>query len=318
MPTVRTVDEKQEALKRRKDEERSLGVEIDKIIAKGRKAQDSQGCGGAGLCPTMARGLMRALGLVTRNSVSTTEMEPVAVSGSAPVAKGAHTRLFGVPAKKQTASTKLQVASDAMRARLEALEKRAQDCRQSAARHMQAGQKVSARRELIRAKMLEKQAVATTSAMDALESQNDMLEQTALQREVAAALGATAKTLKKDKTMLSKAEDAVDAASELRDLHEDMTQIMSSLGENTNADYDDDELMSELEEMVADKPPPPSPAAAEATAESERVDRMARDKDELERKHAQYDELERMRSQMPSAPKSRVKSEKQSLLTANA
>ncbi len=317
MQTVRTVDEKQEALKRRKEDQKNLGAEIDRIIAKSKTAQDTQGCGGAGICPAMARGLMRTFGLSNRSAVSTTEIEAVAVSGTVSSSKAPHSRLFGAPLKKQTASTKLQVATDAMRTRLEALEKRAQDCRASAARQMKAGQKTSALRELKRAKLLEKQVLATTSAMDALESQSDMLEQTALQREVAAALGATAKTLKKDKTMLSKAEDAVDAASELRDLHEDMTQIMSSLGDNSNTDYDDEELLNELEEMVADKPPPPN-AAAEITAESERIERMAREKEELERKHAQYEELEAMRSQMPSAPKSRVKSEKQSLLTGDS
>jgi flagellin-like hook-associated protein FlgL len=86
--------------------------------------------------------------------------------------------------------------------------------------------------------------------MDALEAQSDMLEQTALQRQVASALGETAKTIKKEKGLLNQAESAVDSASEMRDLHEDISQVMAGLGDTWNTEFDEDALFEELNEMT--------------------------------------------------------------------
>jgi len=208
--------------------------------------------------------------------------------------------LFGKPlGKKATAAGKLEAATCAMRARVEELDRRVATGKAASLAAMKAGNKQLAMRELKRAKMMEKQAASTQSALDAVEAQSDMLEQTALQREVASALGATAKSLKSQKGLLAKAEDAVDAAAEMRDLHEDLSQVMAGLGESTSNDYDEDDLMEELQGMMADDTADPPPAAANGVSESER---MRKAQEELERKHAAYDEAERLRQGLPAAP----------------
>lgn len=299
-------------MKQRQQQQLSIDVQIDRLIGKGKRQQDETvGCG-SGICPFLAKKAMQVLGLSRRRSQAFTA-EMSAASASASVLSGHKTGFFGTGSNKD-ANSKLKMAAEAMRARLHTLEARAQECRSAAANQIRVGHKTAALRELKRAKVLEKQAFATTSAMDALESQSDMLEQTAMQREVAAALGATAKTLKKDKTMLSKAEDAVDAAAEMRDLHEDMTQIMAGLGEQGGVDEDEDELLSELKAMIADEPPPqPVQYGSEAGANSERV----RYKEELEKEHSECDEVRRLRAKMPEVPNGSRSTEKQSLLSSS-
>jgi len=140
-----------------------------------------------------------------------------------------------------------------------------------------------------------------------------MLEQTALQKEVSEALGATTKSLKKEKGLLSKAEDAVDAAAEMRDMHEDLTQVMAGLGDALSNDLDEDELLEELRGMVADNDTEPTaPDVAAASEHSELAEKAAMEKATLEKKHKEYEQLERTRQQLPSAPKGPV--ERQGLL----
>ena len=258
MRVVRTIEDKDEQLKLRKEQHRELGKTIDKIMSDGQNAQHGRsiGCGGPGLCPMFGRGVARILGLSGRvGAVATSEID------SASDRKGARNAtagnfslaLFGKPlGNKATAAGKLEAATVAMRARVHELDRRIAQCRATSLSAMKSGNKVVAMRELKRAKMLEKQAISTQSALDAVEAQSDMLEQTALQREVASALGATAKSLKKDKSLLSNAEDAVDAAVEMRDLHDDLSQVMSGLGESTSNEYDDDSIMQELFDMMSD------------------------------------------------------------------
>ena len=215
-------------------------------------------------------------------------------------------RVFGRPTKAVKAEDKLAAAAEAMRTRIEALESRAGEGRANASRAMKSGNKALALRELKRAKALDAQVAATQQVLDAVESQTDLLEASAMQKQVAAALGATAKTLKKERGLVTKAEAAVETASELRDLHEDLTSVMSGLGDATHTDYDEDELLGELQEMVQedDAAPPADQSSSISMAQAQR---------ELEIKHAEYDELERLRQRMPSAPKTKSK-EKQALL----
>jgi hypothetical protein len=322
MKAVRTVEDKTSALKERQEEQRKLGRVIDRLIADGNVSHDEVASGymGRGLCSTIGRGVARFLGISQRaRAVSTKEVEIASVA----VAKDSATRSTGseisravlglAPSKKKTPQSKLAAASEAMRARVESLESRASEGRAAAAAAMKAGNKASAMRELKRAKMLEKQALSTQGAMDALEAQSDMLEQTALQKEVAAALGATAKSLKKEKGLLSKAEDAVDAAAEMRDMHEDLTQVMAGLGDAVSNDVDEDELLEELQSMVADNDTEPTAPDVEAvSAHSELAEKAAMEQAALEKKHKEYEQLERIRQQLPSAPKGPV--ERQGLL----
>ena len=368
-----TVFEKAEAQKAMREEQRRIGAAIDRLAAQSAAEQEAMvtGCGGQGVVCAIVRTLGRWLGIHRRvESQSTEQMmsaadarSAAASSGSAAgsvstsrISAGSASRVFGVARQKADPSVKLEQAASAMRGRVTALEQRAEEARVAAARAMRAKQKGVAMRELKRAKALEAQAASTQSALDALEAQSDMLEQTALQREVAAAIGATAKTLKKDKKLLSKAEDAVDAAGELRDLHADITSVMGELGDQSKYDYDDDELMAELNGMVQEVQQLEqleqleqqqqqqqqqceqssqeaglaydgaacNGAAAvavvatglDAQAATATSARLAAA--ELERRHAAYDEAERLRRGLPAVPTEIAEKETQRLLHAGS
>ena len=344
-----TVLEKSEAQKAMREEQRRIGAAIDRLAAQSVAEQEAMvtGCGGQGIVCAIVRGLGRWLGIHRRvESQGTVQMMSAAdtcgatassssaassVSASR-VAAGSASRVFGVARQKADPSVKLEQAASAMRGRVAALELRAEEARVAATRAMRARQKTVAMRELKRAKALEAQAASTQSALDALEAQSDMLEQTALQREVAAAIGETAKTLKKDKKLLSKAEDAVDAAGELRDLHADISSVMGELGDQGKYDYDDDELMAELNDMAQESQPQElqsqpqceqparEPGLANGDAESNGGVAAAAAASarcaaaELERRHAAYDEAEQLRRGLPAAPTAINEKETQRLL----
>ena len=350
-----TVLEKSEAQKAMREEQRRIGAAIDRLAAQSVAEQEAMvtGCGGQGIVCAIVRGLGRWLGIHRRvESQGTVQMMSAAdacgatassssaassISASR-VAAGSASRVFGVARQKADPSVKLEQAASAMRGRVAALELRAEEARVAATRAMRARQKPVAMRELKRAKALEAQAASTQSALDALEAQSDMLEQTALQREVAAAIGETAKTLKKDKKLLSKAEDAVDAAGELRDLHADISSVMGELGDQGKYDYDDDELMAELNDMAQESQPQElqqqqqpqqqceqparEPGLANGDAESNGGVAAAASARcaaaELERRHAAYDEAEKLRRGLPAAPTAINEKETQRLLHAGS
>ena len=320
MKVVRTVDEKTNALGERREEQRNLGRLIDRLIADGNLSQDDVATGGTGrgICPTIGRGIARFLGISQRAgpvAVSTREVHiaPVAVcNDTTPRHCGSEISraVLGLaPSRVKTPQIKLAAASEAMRTRVGSLELRVVECRSAATAAMKLGNKASAMRELKRAKMLEKQSISTQIAVDALEAQSDMLEQTALQKEVAAALGATAKSLKKEKGLLSRAEDAVDAAVEMKDMHEDLTQAMSGLGDVASNDLDEDDLMEELQNMAAEHDAQPATSGVSAVSEqvepvggAERTEKA--EKVTLKKKH-----------QFPAVPKTQV--ERQGLLAGS-
>ena len=97
-------------------------------------------------------------------------------------------------------------------------------------------------------KALEKQLAMATGAANAIERQVDMIEESALQKEVASALSASVKAAKaKGKGVLNAAEVAVDGAAEVRDMAEDLQQVMEGLSLQDGGDEDD--LLAELETM---------------------------------------------------------------------
>lgn len=327
MKAVRTVEDKKTALKERQEEQRNLGKHIDRILQEGQLSQEGArvGCGDRGLCPSIGRGLARFLGISQRvGAVSTKELdsvsvEQVSVAPKAAAKKKEHSelskRVFGVPTKKVSPQGKLAAAAESMKSRIESLESRAAQSRKLAQEQMRAGNKAAAMRELKRSKALEKQAVSTQGVMDAIEAQSDMLEQTALQKEVADALGATAKSIKKEKGLISKAEDAVDAAAEMRDMHEDLVSVMAGLGDATSNDFDDDELLSELQDMMEENDTNTA-SVAEASSSNARDEEVARQQALQVQKQKEYEELEALRQQLPSAPKGKLAIEKQGLLLA--
>jgi len=326
MKAVRTVEDKKTALKQRQQEQRNLGKHIDRILQEGQLSEEgaSLGCGGRGLCPMLGRGMARFLGISQRvGAVSTKELDSVSVEQVSVAPKATEKmkthseiskRMFGVPAKKVSPQGKLAAAAESMKSRIESLESRSAQSRKLAHEQMKAGNKAAAMRELKRSKALEKQAVSTQGVMDAIEAQRDMLEQTTLQKEVADALGATAKSIKKEKGLISKAEDAVDAAAEMRDMHEDLVSVMAGLGDAISNDFDDEELLSELQDMMEENDTDTGGVEEASSSSNARDEEDARQEALRLEKQKKYEELQATRQQFPSAPKGKLAMEKQGLL----
>ena len=192
----------------------------------------------------------------------------VAASAEAPGAVGASadgravTRaVFGLAGSKKAASAseKLEEALAAMRARVEQLELRAQEGRVEAARLAKAGQKTAALRALKKAKAVDAQVASNQAAVDAVEQQLDTLSQAAMQKTLASALASTSATMKKDAKALSKAETAIEDAQEARDMATDLNQVMAEFAQSGNGYEDEDELLAELNAMVAEQDAPAPP-----------------------------------------------------------
>ena len=134
---------------------------------------------------------------------------------------------------------------------------------------MAQGKKQEAMLALKRAKALEKQAEVAASTHAAIEQQQEMLQSSALQREVASALSASiATTKKKTKGLLEKAENAVDGSAELRDVAEEINEVMGGLAKVD--DYDEEDLLEELELLAREPDDEEATAAAAAAAEEAR------------------------------------------------
>ena len=303
MRAVQTVEDKTRALQSRKREQRELGARIDRVIASSQDAElvEAVGCGGA-LCHRVAR----TLGVRTRTPgglQTATELKGAVVQDKA------HAGIFGVQKQKQSAASKLEAAAEALRKRVAVLEARSLQHMEAVRESLRANKKELAARELKKAKMCNRQAASSQAVLDAMEAQTDMMEQNALQQEVARALAGTAKTMKRDKKLLGKAEDAVDSAAEMRDLHDELNQIMAGLGEQT-ADFDEDDLQAELDAML-ESGETPAAAPVDAAVAKE----MAKAAEALDTRHEEYAEAQRLRATMPKAPAGR-RLEKESLLSA--
>lgn len=234
-----------------------------------------------------------------------------AAAGAAAARRPGHS-VFGLAAGKRIdATTKLEEAAAAMRMRVEQLEERVAEQRGEAKRLMQSGQKQAAMRALKKANAVQKQADSNQAAVDAVEQQMDALSQAAMQKTLASALASTSKTMKKDAKALGKAESAIDDAQEARDMASDLNQVMADFAANGNGHEDEDELMAELQAMMAegdDPTPPPAAVKTRATGEpsssfsSSSADAQASAMRQLEQKHAEWDAAEEVRTRMPEAP----------------
>jgi hypothetical protein len=157
--------------------------------------------------------------------------------------------LFGQRGGSQTAADRLNKATESMALHVQSLNERADASRNQAKLLMSAGKKAEAMMMLKRAKQTEKQLENAMATHSALERQVDVLEESALQKEVAQALTASVATAKKQtKGLLSKTEDAVDGAVELRDFAEDVASAFGGLQQDQ---FDEDELLEELQAMTA-------------------------------------------------------------------
>tara|TARA_B100001109_G_scaffold157654_1_gene128287 strand:- start:25508 stop:26386 length:879 start_codon:yes stop_codon:yes gene_type:complete len=221
-------DTKMAEVAKMKEAEKAMAANIDKIMDAGLD-KERQGCGG-GCFPW----LFRRSG---RSRVAQEQAFEVAVFGQGATSANA-------------ANARLEKAATQMENHAEQLYAKAGASRSKAKAMMAQGKKAEAMAALKRCKALEKQAEVAASTHAAIEQQKDMLESSALQREVATALSASIATTKqKTKGLLEKAENAVDSSAELRDAVDDISEVMGGL--TTNDHFDEDDLLEELEQLAA-------------------------------------------------------------------
>ena len=170
-----------------------------------------------------------------------------------------------------SANARLEKAAEQMENHTEQLYAKAGARPRAKAKAMMAqGKKPEAMAALKRAKALEKQAEVAASTHAAIEQQKDMLESSLVQREVATALSASiATTKKKTKGLLEKAERAVDGSAELKDAADEISEVMGGLA--TSDQYDEDDLLEELELMQREAAPEAAPVAAQAEVEPQAI-----------------------------------------------
>jgi hypothetical protein len=214
--------------------EKTMSKRIDKLVSHGDLEEEAQrrGCG-AGCFPWLRRS--------GRSRLAQDSGLEVAVFGRSATVSSA-----------VNANARLEKAAEQMENHAEQLYAKAGASRSKAKALMAQGKKAEAMVSLKRAKALEKQAEVAASTHAAIEQQKDMLESSALQREVATALSASiASTKQKTKGLLEKAENAVDGSAELRDAVDDISEVMGGL--NTNDQYDEDDLLEELQLMAQEE-----------------------------------------------------------------
>lgn len=267
-PGSSSLTAKFQTLKMRKDEVRALGATIDGLVRQAEATGEApKGCFG-GVCAWMTRKLGRQRAVEIAAAV-----DAAASSTRTSSSLEMNRAVFGLAGVKQAdPAKKLDQAAAVMRARIEQLEARALEQRQSAVQLQKAGQKAQALRALKKAKQIEAQVAANQASLDAVEQQVDMLAQAAMQKTLTSALASTSKSMKADGKMLGKAEKAIDDASDARDMAADLNQVMAEFAANGAGDVDDDDLMAELDAMVDNEPPPPVDAEAEKQAEIERLE----------------------------------------------
>ena len=150
------------------------------------------------------------------------------------------------------ANVRLGKAAEQMESHASQLYAKSGASRSKAKALMAQGKKQEAMLALRRCKTLEKQAETAMQTHAAIEQQQDMLQSSALQRDVASALSSAVKSTKvKTKGLLEKAEDAVDSSAELKDAFEDISEVLGGLNKH---DFDEDELMAEIEAMSQPEP----------------------------------------------------------------
>tara|TARA_B100000963_G_C22628379_1_gene673579 strand:- start:2509 stop:3375 length:867 start_codon:yes stop_codon:yes gene_type:complete len=234
-----------------KEAEKAMAAKIDKLVSEGGELDDHaqrRGCGGGCFPFWMRRG---------RSRVAQESGLEVAVFGQSAAGGGAahaNARLEKAAAQMEDHASQLYAKAGASRSKAKAM--------------MAQGKKQEAMLALKRAKALEKQAEVAASTHAAIEQQQEMLESSALQREIASALSASiASTKKKTKGLLEKAESAVDGSAELHDVAQEINEVMGGLAKVD--DYDEDELMEELESMQLESGEEAVSEAAPAVAKAE-------------------------------------------------
>lgn len=258
--TLTDVASKLAALKQRKDEVASTDKAVDALVRTWapEEAPPSQGCfSKLRICPSwMAKGSR-----VATKEPSGADASALAASGAPAVRQSGDShrlldRLVGTRKQQASETDKIQTAIQAVQLRFDSLSDRVKLGRERALAARQAGRQEEAVRELRKAKALEKQLTATRQALDTLERQQDMIAETALQRELATALKSTTANVKaKNKGLLSLAEAAIDESVEVRDDVEDVAAVFEGMAPAYENVADEDELLAELEELAATTTP---------------------------------------------------------------
>lgn len=162
-------------------------------------------------------------------------------------------RMVGVRKERTSENEKIEVAMKTVKARVESLADRVKIGRERALRAKTEGRTQDAIRELKKAKALEKQLTAARAALDTLERQQDMIEESVLQRELATALKSTTANVKaKSKGLLAFAESAVDESVEVRDDVEDVAAVFEGMASTYDTGVDDDDLIEELNALTSE------------------------------------------------------------------
>ena len=217
------------AMAQLKAEEKKIAEKIDRLVQTGGLHEDEldqRGCFGRGCFPWLGKG--------RRRLAQDTGME---------------TAVFGQGAAKSTnaAAARLEQAAAQVSSHAESLADRAAEARKKAQLLASMNKKPEAMMALKRCKALEKQAETALATHAAIEQQQDMLQSSALQRDVASALSSAVKSTKvKTKGLLEKTENAVDDSAELKDAFEDISEVLGGMNKH---DFDEEELMAEIEAM---------------------------------------------------------------------
>jgi len=160
-----------------------------------------------------------------------------------------------------TGSSRLQDAQMSLQNRVVTLKETMDRHKSEAARLCAQSKKTEALVAMKRFKMVEKQFLSASSAVDTLERQLMSLEEASLQQEIASALSSSVQSVKKKtKGLLQRTENAVDSSVEVSELAEDVGAAFQGL--NGTSSFDDDELFEELQKMTKDTAEYASPSAA--------------------------------------------------------
>lgn len=258
------VDERSrsEALRSRQKQDAELEARIERAMANHRLKDDECPDAPVGCFPRLASCVLPW----RSRAASMQRLAREEAQGTARPQSRMETAIFGQAkgAAAQSASQRLQSAAASVEVHVQQLGEKASLARARAAQLLSEGNKHGALMALKKAKAAEKQLETATATHAALESQVDVLAQSELQKQVASALSASvASAKKKTKGLLDKTETAVDEAIELKDFAEDVTSALGGLQADA---WDEDELMAELEEMVA---PAPALATKQVTFQEE-------------------------------------------------
>ena len=198
----------------------------------------------------------------TSSSSSSSSCTAVSVGSSA--SSKQFNRLFGVQKQQYD---KIEAAIATVSIRIEMLQDRAKLQREKAVSLSKAGRKQDALRELRKAKSTDRQVLTTRDAFETLERQQDLLNESVLQKELATALASTNEVVKsKTKGLLPLSEKVVDQSQELRDATDDVAAVFEGL--HPTYDNDDDALLEELDDLLQDSEAEPPYVAEKAMTHS--------------------------------------------------